>query len=133
MVNKAILVGRLGGDPEIRYTTGGDAVCNFTLATSERYTSKDGEKKESTEWHRVTVWGRLAEICGEYLEKGGLVYIEGKITTRKWEDKDGNTRYTTEVRALNLQMLGSKGSGGGSKESGGEEEGWDRGGDDIPF
>ncbi|HLE08033.1 MAG TPA: single-stranded DNA-binding protein [Thermodesulfobacteriota bacterium] len=105
-VNKVILVGNLGKDPEIRYTPGGVAVANFTLATSENWTSKEGKKETKTEWHRIVAFGRLAEICGEYLNKGKQVYIEGKIQTRQWEDKDGNKRYTTEIVANTLQMLG---------------------------
>ena len=105
-VNKVILVGNLGKAPEIRYTPGGVAVANFTLATSENWTSKEGKKETKTEWHRIVAFGRLAEICGEYLNKGKQVYIEGKIQTRQWEDKDGNKRYTTEIVANTLQMLG---------------------------
>ncbi|GJM17601.1 MAG: single-stranded DNA-binding protein [Thermodesulfobacteriota bacterium] len=112
-VNKVMLIGNLGRDPEIRYTTGGQAVANFTIATTEKYTNKSGEKQEDTEWHRIVAWGRLAEICGEYLSKGRMVYIEGSIKTRSWEDKEGNTRYTTEVVARNMQMLGGQGGQGG--------------------
>ena len=108
-----MLIGNLGRDPEIRYTTGGQAVANFTIATTEKYTNKSGEKQEDTEWHRIVAWGRLAEICGEYLSKGRMVYIEGSIKTRSWEDKEGNTRYTTEVVARNMQMLGGQGGQGG--------------------
>ena len=114
-INKVILVGNLGSDPELRYTGSGTAVCNFSLATSESYKDRDGNQVENTEWHRVVAWARLAEICGEYLKKGRQVYIEGQLQTRQWEDKDGNTRYTTEVKAREMQMLGSRdgGSGGG--------------------
>jgi len=112
-VNKVILIGNLGRDPEIRYTTGGQAVANFTIATTEKYTNKSGERQEDTEWHRIVAWGRLAEICGEYLSKGRMVYIEGSIKTRSWEDKEGNTRYTTEIVARNMQMLGGQGGQGG--------------------
>ena len=108
-VNKVMLIGNLGRDPEIRYTTNGQAVANFTLATTERYTDREGERQENTEWHRIVAWGRLAEICGEYLTKGRMVYIEGSIRTRSWEDKEGNTRYTTEIVARNMQMLGGQG------------------------
>ena len=108
-VNKVILIGNLGRDPEIRYTTGGQAVANFTIATSDSYTNRDGEKQEKTEWHRIVAWGRLAEICGEYLTKGRMVYIEGSLRTRSWEDKEGNTRWTTEVVARSMEMLGSAG------------------------
>jgi single-strand DNA-binding protein len=109
-VNKVILIGNLGKDPEIRYTTGGQAVANFTIATSDSYTNKDGEKQENTEWHKIVAWGRLAEICGEYLTKGRMVYIEGSLRTRSWEDKEGNTRWTTEVVARSMEMLSSQGS-----------------------
>jgi single-strand DNA-binding protein len=106
-VNKVILIGRLGGDPEIRYTNTGTAVANFSLATSTNWTNKEGEREERTEWHRVVAFARLGEICGEYLSKGKQVYVEGRLQTRSWEDKDGNRRKTTEVVALQLQMLGS--------------------------
>ncbi|MCA9810717.1 MAG: single-stranded DNA-binding protein, partial [Candidatus Dadabacteria bacterium] len=104
-VNKVILIGNLGRDPEIRYTTGGQAVANFTVATTESYKTKSGERQEATEWHRVVAWGRLAEICGEYLNKGKMVYIEGTLRTRSWEDKEGKTRWTTEIMAREMQML----------------------------
>jgi single-strand DNA-binding protein len=106
-VNKVILVGRLGGDPEIRYTNTGTAVANFSLATSTNWTNKDGEKEERTEWHRIVAFGRLGEICGEYLNKGKQVYVEGRLQTRSWEDKEGNRRKTTEIVANQLQMLGA--------------------------
>lgn len=105
-VNKAILVGRLGKDPEIKYTPSGTAVTNFTMATSENFKDKDGQKQERTEWHRIVAFGKLAEICGEYLAKGKQVYIEGRIQTRSWDDKNGNKRYTTEIVANSMQMLG---------------------------
>ena len=108
-VNKVILVGRLGRDPEIRYTTSGAAVANFTLATDEVYTNKSGDKEKRTEWHRVVAWSRLAEICGEYLSKGKMVYIEGSLRTRSWEDREGRKRYTTEVIARNMQILSPAG------------------------
>jgi single-strand DNA-binding protein len=140
-INKVILIGNLGRDPEMRYTQNGTAVANFTLATTEVWT-KDGQKNEHTEWHRIVAWRRLAEICGQYLTKGRQVYIEGRIRTRKWEDRDGNERYTTEIEAQNMQMLGSPGDSGG----GGGGGGYDRGpsgpdpgpdagvsDDDIPF
>jgi single-strand DNA-binding protein len=108
-LNKAILIGHLGKDPESRFMSDGSPVCNFSLATSESWKDKaTGEKKEATEWHRISVFGKLAEICGEYLKKGALVYIEGKITTRKWKDKEGVDRYTTEIRADKMTMLGGK-------------------------
>jgi single-strand DNA-binding protein len=114
-VNKVILVGNLGKDPETRYMPNGDAVTNVTIATSDAWTDKaSGEKKEATEWHRVTFYRRLAEVAGEYLKKGSSVYVEGKLRTRKWQDKDGQDRYTTEVIADVMQMLGSRGGGGGS-------------------
>lgn len=106
-LNKAILIGNLGRDPEIRYTPGGLAVANFSIATTENWT-KDGQKETRTEWHRIVAFGRLAEICGEYLSKGRQVYIEGKIQTREWEDKEKNKRYTTEIVANQMQMLGSR-------------------------
>ncbi len=115
-VNKVILVGRLGKDPETRYMTSGEAVTNATLATSENWKDKNGEKQEKTEWHNLVFYRRLAEIAGEYLKKGSQVYIEGKIQTRKWQDKEtGKDRYTTEIIVNEMQMLGSK-SGGGSFE-----------------
>ena len=105
-VNKAILVGRLGKDPEIKYTPNGTAIANFTMATSENYKDKDGQKQEKTEWHRIVAFGKLAEICGEYLVKGKQVYIEGRIQTRSWDDKDANKKYMTEIVANTMQMLG---------------------------
>ena len=105
-VNKAILVGRLGKDPEIKYTPSGTAIANFTMATSENYKDKDGQKQERTEWHRIVAFGKLAEICGEYLAKGKQVYVEGRIQTRSWDDKDGNKKYMTEIVANIMQMLG---------------------------
>lgn len=117
-LNKAMIIGRLGQDPDVRYTQSNTAVANLSIATSERYKDSTGEWKENTEWHRVVAWGRLAEICQEYLKKGSLVYIEGPIQTRQWEDKEGQTRYTTEIKALTMQMLDSKGSGGGGAGAG---------------
>jgi len=111
-VNKVILVGRLGRDPEVRYTPSGTAVANFSIATSEQWTNKDGEKQERTEWHKIVAWRRLGEICGEYLHKGSQIYIEGRLQTRDWEDRDGNKRYTTEVIAQTMQMLGPADKGG---------------------
>ncbi len=117
-VNKVILVGNLGRDPETRYSPDGAAITNVTIATSDRWKDKtSGEMKEATEWHRVVFFGRLAEIAGEYLKKGRSVYVEGKLRTRKWTDKDGNDKYTTEVVADNMQMLGSReGMGGGTTD-----------------
>ena len=113
-VNKVILVGNLGRDPETRYTTGGDAVTNIREATTETWKDKNGEKQEKTEWHTVVFFGRQAEIAGEYLKKGRQVYIEGRLQTRKWQDKEGQDRYTTEIVADRMQMLGSRESGGAS-------------------
>ena len=111
-VNKAIILGSLGQDPDIRYTAGGAAVANISIATNEQWKDKEsGEMQERTEWHRVVFFGRLAEIVGEYLRKGSQVYIEGRIQTRKWQDKEGNDRYTTEIVANEMQMLGSKSGG----------------------
>ena len=118
-VNKAILVGHLGKDPETRYAPSGDAVCNITLATSEAWRDKaSGEKREATEWHRVAFFGKLAEIADQYLRKGSQVYIEGSIHTRKWQDKDGQDRYTTEIRADQMKMLGGRPEGGESQSRG---------------
>ncbi|WP_462137593.1 single-stranded DNA-binding protein [Candidatus Mycalebacterium sp.] len=121
-VNKATIIGNVGSDPEMKYTGSGQAVANFSVATNESWTTKEGEKQERTEWHKIVAWGRLAEICGQYLSKGKPVYIEGSIQTRKWEDKEGNTRYTTEIRARDMQFLDSKGdsaaSAGGESASG---------------
>ena len=108
-VNKVILVGNLGADPTTRHTQSGTAVCNFNIATTERFNNKNGEREERTEWHRIVAWAKLAEICGEYLKKGKQVYIEGRLQTRQWDDKDGNTKYTTEVVAQNMVMLGRVG------------------------
>ncbi|MBM4332809.1 MAG: single-stranded DNA-binding protein [Deltaproteobacteria bacterium] len=109
MVNKVVLIGRLGADPEIRYTPSGAEVATFRIATSESWTNKSGEKEERTEWHRIVAWRGLAKICGEYLSKGKLVYIEGKLRTRSWEDREGNKKYTTEVEAADMKMLGGIG------------------------
>ncbi|UCD18428.1 MAG: single-stranded DNA-binding protein [Candidatus Zixiibacteriota bacterium] len=107
-VNKVILIGNLGKDPELRYTPGGQAVANFSLATSEKWRDKDGAMQDKTEWHNIVLWGRQAEIAKEYLSKGRQVYIEGRIQTRSWDDKEGNKRYTTEVVAQRLQFLGTR-------------------------
>jgi single-strand DNA-binding protein len=132
-VNKVILLGRLGADPEIRYTSNGTAVANFRIATSERWTAQNGEKEERTEWHRIVAFGKLGEICGEYLAKGKQVYIEGRLQTRTWEDRDKNQRTTTEIIAATMQMLGSA-AGGKTPDkedpSYAEEPAKD---DDIPF
>jgi len=110
-VNKVILIGNLGRDPEVRYMPSGDAVANITIATTETWKDKGGEKQEQTEWHRVAMFGKTAELAGEYLKKGSQVYIEGKLQTRKWTDKEGQERYTTEIRADRMQMLGSRSGG----------------------
>lgn len=147
-INKVILVGNLGQDPEIRYTADGRPIANFSVATSETWKDKNsGERREKTEWHRVVVFGKLAEICGEYLAKGRQVYIEGKLQTRKWQGQDGQDRYTTEVviDGFNgtMQMLGTREGGGGRPASGGGGGYQDQGypqptyqndqEDDIPF
>ena len=108
-VNKVILIGRLGADPVKRYTSSGNPMVNFNLATSESWV-KDGQREERTEWHRIVVWSKLAEICDQYLRKGQMVYIEGRIQTREWEDRDGNRRWTTEIVANQMQMLGGQGA-----------------------
>jgi single-strand DNA-binding protein len=120
-VNKVILVGNLGRDPEVRYMSGGDAVCNITVATSESWKDKNsGERKEVTEWNNVVLYRKLAEIAGEYLTKGSSVYIEGSLRTRKWTDKEGVEKYTTEIIASEMKMLGAKPSGGNDR--GGEQQ-----------
>lgn len=123
-INKVIIVGNVGGDPETRYMPSGSAVTNLTVATNETWKDKQtGEKKERTEWHRVAMFNRLAEIAAEYLRKGSQVYIEGKIRTRKWQDKDGQDRYTTEIIADEMQMLGGRGGAGGGDFGGGNQGG----------
>ena len=117
-VNKVIVVGNLGKDPETRFMPDGKAVCNFSVATTDTWKDKaTGEKKEATEWHRISSFGRLAEICGEYLKKGSQVYIEGKLRTRKWQDKEGQDRYTTEIIAAEMKLLGSRDGSGNSTGS----------------
>ena len=114
-INKAIIVGNIGKDPEVRYAANGDAICNITVATTETWKDKaTGEKKEATEWHRISFFGKLAEIAGQYLKKGSQVYVEGSIRTRKWTDKEGQERYTTEIRGDQMVMLGGKGTSEGS-------------------
>jgi single-strand DNA-binding protein len=137
-VNRVFLIGNLGRDPEVRYTTSGTAVANFTLATTERWSDpSSGERKEKTEWHRIVVWGKQAEIAGEYLRKGRQVCVEGSLQTREWTDREGNKRYTTEIRAQRFQMLGRPGeapAGAPAEESSVVAEpdaGF--GEDDIPF
>jgi len=153
-VNKVILVGNLGRDPEIRYSPGGSAVATVSLATTESWKDRDsGERQEKTEWHRIVFFGRLAEIAGEYLKKGSQVYVEGRLQTRKWQDQSGNDRYTTEIVANNMQMLGGRGGGGGNYDEpfdqdrgpsqdeapaaaqggSGKKGGYDEFDDDIPF
>jgi len=116
-VNKVILIGNLGQDPELRYTPSGAAVTNFSIATNEVWKDKDGNQQERTEWHRIVLWTKLAEIAGEYLKKGSKIYIEGRLQTRSWEDKDGVKKYTTEVIGDNMTMLDAKGEGGGTVSS----------------
>lgn len=110
-VNKVILIGNIGRDPETRYMPSGDAMVNLSLATTDQWKDKNGEKQERTEWHRIVIFGKTAEIAGQYLRKGSQVYIEGRLQTRKWQDKEGQERYTTEIVADRMQMLGSRGGG----------------------
>lgn len=117
MVNKVILIGNLGKDPEVRYSQAGAAIASFNVATTETWKKQDGTKEELTEWHRIVAFGRLGEVCGEYLSKGSKVFIEGRLQTRKWDDKDGNTRYTTEIVAREMKMLSPRGSSGDSSQS----------------
>ena len=116
-INKVIIVGHLGQDPEVRYMPNGNAVANMTVATSESWKDQQGQQQERTEWHRVTMYRKLAEIAGEYLRKGSQVYVEGSLRTRKWQDKTGNDRYTTEIIANEMQMLGGRGGSGGGDYS----------------
>ena len=137
MVNRVILVGRLGRDPEMRYTGSGAPVVNFSLATNERWSDQDGGRQERTEWHNIVVWSKLAEICNQYLTKGQLVYIEGRLQTREWDDRDGNKRRTTEVVASGMQMLSPRNQADGPAQhvEVAEEGEMDLGvtEDDIPF
>lgn len=156
MLNKVMLIGNLGRDPEMRYTQGGAAVATLNIATTERWKDKDGQAQETTEWHRVIVWQKLAEICGTYLHKGSKVYVEGRLQTRKWQDQNGNEKFTTEIIAREMKMLDSKGSadsgshsnsqsgygsgdaGGGSQDSYYSEPpagmmGGGQGGNEVPF
>jgi single-strand DNA-binding protein len=122
-VNKVILIGNLGRDPEVRYMPDGGAITNVSIATTENWKDKNGEKQEKTEWHRVAFFGKLAEIAGEYLKKGSQVYVEGRLQTRKWQDKEGNDKYTTEIVADRMQMLGSRqGMGGGGERDASERD-----------
>ena len=154
-VNKVILIGNLGADPETRYLPSGDAVTNIRIATSEKWKDKSGEQQEHTEWHRIAFFSKLAEIAGEYLKKGSPVYVEGRIRTRKWQDKEGQDKYSTEIVADRMQLLGSRGGGsssggsepmareprepaaassGGGKPAAGKKGGaFDQMDDDIPF
>jgi single-strand DNA-binding protein len=129
-VNKVILLGNLGKDPESRYLPNGDAVCNFSIATTETYKDKSGTKVENTEWHRISCFGKTAEVAGQYLKKGSPVFIEGRIKTRKWQDKEGQDRYTTEITCDRLQLLGGKSDGAPAKPKGGSFDDMD---DDIPL
>jgi single-strand DNA-binding protein len=139
-VNKVILIGNLGSDPEVRYTPSGSAVANFNIATNESWKDKNGQDQDRTEWHKIVVWGKQAENCGEYLSKGRTVYIEGRLQTRSWDDKEGNKRYTTEIVANTVQFLGGPGGAKGMSENrsappssqapGGPPPAGD---DDIPF
>ncbi|MBT8347131.1 MAG: single-stranded DNA-binding protein [Desulfofustis sp.] len=138
MINKAIIIGNLGADPEIRYTQSGSQVATFNVATTERWRDQSGTMQESTEWHRIVAWQRLAEICGEYLHKGSRVYIEGRIQTRKWQDQSGNDRYTTEIVAREMKMLDRResGTGGTGSQDSGTSEPPPYGssmGEDVPF
>ncbi len=146
-VNKVILVGNLGNDPDMRHTPSGASVCEFRVATNESWTDKSGQKQERTEWHRIVVWGKKAEVCSKYLSKGRQVYLEGRLRTRSWEDKEGNKRFTTEIVANDIQFLGGGSRGGDgpppaepAESEGGASYGGDSGGgggggqdDDIPF
>jgi single-strand DNA-binding protein len=118
-INKVILIGNLGQDPELRYTGGGTAVCNMRLATNESYKDSDGNMVDKTEWHSVVAWSRLAEICGEYLKKGSQVYFEGSLQTRSYDDRDGNTKYVTEIKAREMMMLSGRGDSNGFSGGGG--------------
>ena len=122
-VNKAILIGNLGRDPELRYTQSGQAVVNFSIATSENWTDKSGERQERTEWHRIVAWGKTGELCAQYLSKGRTVYIEGRIQTREWEDREGQKRTTTEINAQTVTFIGGRGDGAGSAGGGGGSAG----------
>ena len=148
-VNKVMLLGNLGADPEVRFTPSGQAVANFRIATNESWTDKSGQKQERTEWHRIVVWGKMGELCGEYLKKGRQCFVEGRLQTREWTDKEGKKNYTTEIVANNVQFLGGRGEGGGGFGGGKGGSGGDFGpppdsgypddgggpppGDDIPF
>ncbi len=144
-VNKVIIIGNLGSDPEVRFTPSGQPVANFRMATNESWNDKNGQQQERTEWHRIVVWGKMAELCGEYLKKGRQAYIEGKLQTREWNDKEGKKNYTTEIVAQSVQFLGGGGKGESSGYGSGGRDRGDTGmptddlgpppagGDDIPF
>jgi single-strand DNA-binding protein len=139
-INKVILIGNLGRDPELRYTKGGQAVANFSVATSESWSNREGNREERTEWHRVVAWGRTAELCAQYLSKGRTVYVEGSLRTREWEDREGQKRQTQEIHALTVQFLGGPRGSGGSRggaepegSAGPEGDGGPPPGEDIPF
>ena len=139
-VNKVILIGNLGRDPELRYTKSGQAVANFSIATNEKWTDKEGARQERTEWHRIVAWGKTGELCSQYLAKGRSAYIEGRLQTREYEDKEGIKRYTTEIIAQNVTFLGGRGEGGappGAAGSGGTPPGGGQStpppDDNIPF
>lgn len=142
MVNKAIIVGNLGRDPDVRFTPSGKAVAKFSVATTERWTDQQGQRQEKTEWHNIVVWGKQAETCGQYLSKGRQVYVEGRITNRNYDDKDGNKRYITEIIARDVRFLGGGGGGGGGagrvadpgfSAPQGEDAAAPEAEDDIPF
>jgi len=144
VINKVILVGNLGKDPEVRFTPNGQAIAKFSVATTEKWKDQQGQLQERTEWHNVVVWGKQAETCGQYLSKGRQVFVEGRIQTRNYDDKDGNKRYITEIVAQNVKFLGGGGGGGGGGRSAGggdpgfgvppgEDMGPGGGDDDIPF
>ena len=138
-VNKVIIVGRLGQDPEVKTIAGGNTVARLNVATSENWNDKSGQKQERTEWHRIVVWGKLAELCGKYLAKGRQVYLEGRLQTRSWEDQQGQKKYTTEIVANTVQFLGAgQGAGAGNSMDHGDDQGFpepsfDNSNDEIPF
>lgn len=140
-VNKAIVLGNVGQDPEIRYTANGDAVCNFSIATTDTWKDKNGQRQERTEWHNIVMYRKLAEIAGEYVRKGSSIYIEGRIQTRKWQTKDGQDRYTTEIIADQMQMLGNRQNGERSQSQDRKPQSsatqgsdvFDDFGEDVPF
>ena len=133
MINKVFLVGNLGADPELRYTQSGAPVASFRVATTERWKGQDGQMQEKTEWHSCNAWGKLAEICGKYLQKGSKVYVEGSINTRKWQDKNGADRYSTEIKVREMKMLDSRGGGDRSGSAGADGSAPPMGDDSVPF